>query len=125
MSVAQELRGRYQVVDFLDAATAWATADMAITRAGVGTLSEAAFNGVPLLMVPLPSSAEDHQLHNAMAVAEAGAGIVVEERDLAGLTAAWEALLDPPTRQAAAAAATARTPVGAARRILEAVMELK
>ncbi|HLU83289.1 MAG TPA: UDP-N-acetylglucosamine--N-acetylmuramyl-(pentapeptide) pyrophosphoryl-undecaprenol N-acetylglucosamine transferase [Trueperaceae bacterium] len=125
VSVAQELRGRYQVVDFLDAATAWATADMAITRAGVGTLSEAAFNGVPLLMVPLPSSAEDHQLHNAMAVAEAGAGIVVEERDLAGLTAAWEALLDPPTRQAAAAAATARTPVGAARRILEAVMELK
>jgi UDP-N-acetylglucosamine--N-acetylmuramyl-(pentapeptide) pyrophosphoryl-undecaprenol N-acetylglucosamine transferase len=115
---------RYHVVDFVDAARAWAAADLAITRAGVGTLSEAAFNAVPLVMVPLPSSAEDHQVHNARAVAAAGAGIVVEERDLGALVPAWERLLDPATRSAAAAAAAARTPVGAARRILDAVMEL-
>jgi UDP-N-acetylglucosamine--N-acetylmuramyl-(pentapeptide) pyrophosphoryl-undecaprenol N-acetylglucosamine transferase len=115
---------RYHVVEFVDAAQAWAAADLAITRAGVGTLSEAAYNGVPLVMVPLPSSAEDHQLHNARAVAEAGAGVVVEESDLDALVPAWESLLDPATRATAAAAAAARTPVGAARRILDAVMEL-
>lgn len=122
--LAQGRHDAYHVVDFLDAASAWAAVDLAITRAGVGTLSEAAFNGVPLVMVPLPSSAEDHQLHNARAVAAAGAGVVVEERDLAALAPAWESLMDPDTRAAAAAAAGARTPVGAARRILDAVMEL-
>ena len=122
--VQQGLAERYHVVDFLDAATAWAAADLAITRAGIGTLSEAAFQGVPLIMIPLPSSAEDHQLHNARAVAKAGAGVVVEESDLALLVSAWEGLLDPAGRRAAAAAAAGRTPVGAARRILEAVMEL-
>ena len=122
--VQQGLAERYHVVDFLDAATAWAAADLAITRAGIGTLSEAAFHGVPLIMIPLPSSAEDHQLHNARAVAKAGAGVVVEESDLALLVSAWEGLLDPAGRRAAAAAAAGRTPVGAARRILEAVMEL-
>lgn len=121
---AQTQHGDYHVVDFLDAASAWAAADLAITRAGVGTLSEAAFNGVPLVMIPLPSSAEDHQLHNATAVAAAGAGLVVEERDLAALVPSWETLMDPTTRLVAAAAAAARTPVGAARRILDAVMEL-
>src|SRR5690606_35822602 len=114
----------YLVMDFLDAAHAWAAADIGITRAGVGTLSEAALNGVPLVMVPLPSSAEDHQLHNARAVAAAGAGVVVEESGLGSLVPAWESLMDADTRSAAAAAAAARTPAGAARRILDAVMEL-
>lgn len=117
-------RGAYRVVDFLDSASAWAAADLAITRAGIGTISEAAFNGVPLVMIPLPSSAEDHQLHNARAVAAAGAGIVVEESDIGALIPAWEKFLDPARRQAASAAAAARSPAGAARRILDAVMEL-
>src|SRR5690606_4497247 len=55
----------YHVLPYVDAPTAWSAADLAITRSGVGTLSEAALHGVPLVMVPLPSSAEDHQLHNA------------------------------------------------------------
>jgi len=114
----------YHVADFLDAPTAWGAADLAITRAGVGTLSEAALNGVPLLMIPLPSSAEDHQLHNAKAVETAGAGIVVQEHELERLPAAWLSLLEPDARRSAAAASAARTPVGAARRILDAVMEL-
>ncbi|HZW28505.1 MAG TPA: UDP-N-acetylglucosamine--N-acetylmuramyl-(pentapeptide) pyrophosphoryl-undecaprenol N-acetylglucosamine transferase [Trueperaceae bacterium] len=114
----------YHVHGFVDAATAWSAADLAVTRAGVGTLSEAAFHGVPLVMVPLPSSAEDHQLHNARAVAAAGAGVVVEEREVSGLGSAWRSLLEPRAREAAAAAAAGRTPAGAARRILCAVMEL-
>lgn len=118
----------YLVREFVDAPQAWAAADLAITRAGMGTLAEAALNAVPLIMVPLPSSAEDHQLHNARAVEAAGAGLVVEERELSAgvepLVRAWRRLLEPAFRQRAAAAAAARTPAGAPRRILDAVMEL-
>ena len=70
-------------------------------------------------MVPLPSSAENHQLHNAKAVETAGAGRLVEERDLARLADAWQALLDPPTRRAAAGAAQKRSPQGAAARLAQ------
>lgn len=114
----------YHVREFVDAVVAWSAADLAVTRAGMGTLSEAAFHGVPLVMVPLPSAADDHQLHNARAVAAAGAGVVVEEKEVSRLGSAWRSLLAPEARAAAAAAAARRTPAGAARRILCAVQEL-
>lgn len=115
----------YHLRPYVDAPTAWSAADLAITRAGVGTLSEAAYHGVPTVMVPLPTSAEDHQLHNARAVAAAGAGIVVEEKAAAEeLAAAWSRALDPSWRRAAAAAASRRSPAGAARRIVDAVLEM-
>ncbi|HET9026005.1 MAG TPA: undecaprenyldiphospho-muramoylpentapeptide beta-N-acetylglucosaminyltransferase [Trueperaceae bacterium] len=123
--VAARVSGpNYQPRPYLDATAAWSAADLAITRAGVGTLSEAAFHGVPSIMVPLPTSADDHQRHNARAVEAAGAGVMVEERDVARLPAAWTAALDPAWRTAAAAAAVRRTPAGAARRIVDAVLEL-
>lgn len=80
---AVEGRPWYHVSPYLDAVAAWSVADLAITRAGTGTLAEAAFHGVPLIMVPLPESAENHQLHNAQAVEAAGAGRVLEQREAA------------------------------------------
>ncbi|MEJ2291479.1 MAG: undecaprenyldiphospho-muramoylpentapeptide beta-N-acetylglucosaminyltransferase [Deinococcales bacterium] len=112
----------YHVRPYLDAAEAFAAADLAITRAGVGTISEAAFHGVPLVMVPLPSAAEDHQRHNAEAVEAAGAGCVVLEADLDRLADAWRSLLDPARRAAAAEAAARRSPAGAADRIVDALL---
>lgn len=114
----------YHAEPYLDATLAWSAAALAITRAGVGTLSEAAYHGVPTVMVPLPTAAENHQLHNARAVEGAGAGLVVEERELARLPEAWASALEPGWRRTAAAAARARTPAGAARRIVDAVLEL-
>ena len=115
----------YHVHGYVDAVAAWSAADLAITRAGVGTLSEAAFHGVPLLMVPLPTAAEDHQLHNAQAVAQAGAGLGREERELTGhperLAEVWLAALEPEWRQAARKAALERSPEGAAARIYTAL----
>ena len=105
---------RYVVQPFLEAALAWSAADLGVTRAGIGTLAEAAFHGVPLVMAPLPSSAEDHQRHNAEAVAEAGAGRVVLERDIHKLSEAWGALLEDEAREAAAKAALTLSPAGAA-----------
>ncbi len=115
---------RYHVHDYLDATAAWSAADLGITRAGIGTLASAAFHGVPLVTVPLPSSAEGHQLHNARAAQAAGAALVVEESDLGKLPAAWLELLEPTALAAGKAAAAARSPAGAAARILDAVMEV-
>ena len=109
----------YHVHAFLDAPRAWAAADLAITRGGISTLSEAAFHGVPLVIVPLPTSADDHQRANARAVADAGAGWSVEQDDAEGLLTAWRALLDPAARVRAGQAMHARSPEGAAARLYE------
>ena len=108
----------YHCEGFVDATAAWSCADLALVRSGVGTLAEAAYHGVPLVMLPLPTSAEDHQRHNARAVADAGAGHAVEQDDLPALIAAWDELLDDPTRARAAARMALRSPEGAADRLL-------
>lgn len=115
---ATRFETNYRVTGYLDATLAWSAADLAITRAGVGTLSEAAFHGVPLIMVPLPSAAEDHQRHNARALVEAGAGRLVEEGDAAGLGEAWAALLQDHVRADASRAIGSRSPAGASARLL-------
>lgn len=74
----------YHVSPFVDAVAAWSAAHLGVTRAGTSTLAEAAFHGVPLVMVPLPESAENHQFHNATSVQAAGAGRVVEQKDVSG-----------------------------------------
>ncbi len=107
----------YRVDGYLDGVLAWSAADLGITRSGNGTLAEAAFYGVPLLMVPLPSAAENHQLYNAQAVAEAGAGVVIQGRVLETLPRAWVKLLDRRTREQMSAAARRRSPEGAAARL--------
>ncbi|CAN5771819.1 undecaprenyldiphospho-muramoylpentapeptide beta-N-acetylglucosaminyltransferase [soil metagenome] len=100
----------YHTTGFVDATLAWSAADLAITRAGISTLSEAAFHGVPVIMVPLPSSAENHQLHNAQSVAAAGAGWVVEEKNLAELRATWQHALEPEVLEQASRAPRVLSP---------------
>ncbi len=109
----------YQVRGFVDATLAWAAADLAITRAGFGTLSEAAFHAVPCIMVPLPTAAENHQLHNAREMAKVGAGWVVEESNLGHLSTIWNHALDNAVLQEASQAAHAQSPAGVAARILD------
>ncbi|WP_026332213.1 undecaprenyldiphospho-muramoylpentapeptide beta-N-acetylglucosaminyltransferase [Deinococcus apachensis] len=112
----------YHAVGYTDAVAAWSASDLAITRAGTGTLAEAAFHGVPLVMVPLPESAENHQLHNALSVQEAGAGRVVEQTALAGQLG--EAVLECAAagmRALMREAALGRSPAGAAGRFADLV----
>jgi UDP-N-acetylglucosamine--N-acetylmuramyl-(pentapeptide) pyrophosphoryl-undecaprenol N-acetylglucosamine transferase len=117
-------RQRYRLAGFVDASLAWSAADLAVTRGGYGTLAEAAFHAVPLVVVPLPSAAEDHQRHNADALARAGAGAWVPQGDDDALLAAWEVLLDEERRTAASAAQAARSPAGGTRTLLETVWPL-
>lgn len=109
----------YRVDPYLESVLAWSAADLGVTRSGNGTLAEAAFHGVPLVTVPLPSAAENHQLYNAQALQASGAGVVVEERELDKLTAAWADILEPATRAAMSARARERSPEGAAARLAE------
>ena len=63
-------------------ANAYSVADLIISRAGAGTIFEIAFMGKPSILVPLPESAQDHQVKNAYAYAENGAALVIEEANL-------------------------------------------
>lgn len=87
-------------------ADAYGAADLAVSRAGAGTLAELAACGVPAVLVPLPTAADDHQSANARARERVGAARLCAERDLAGLDAA--ALLADDDALAALRAGAAR-----------------
>jgi UDP-N-acetylglucosamine--N-acetylmuramyl-(pentapeptide) pyrophosphoryl-undecaprenol N-acetylglucosamine transferase len=70
-------------VGYIDAMpNALAAADLAVSRAGAMGTAELLAWGVPSILVPLPTSAADHQAHNARALEEAGAAIAVPEKEL-------------------------------------------
>ena len=60
---------------------AYAAADIIISRAGAGTISELALVGKPIILVPSPNVAEDHQTHNAMALVNRDAALLVRDAD--------------------------------------------
>ncbi len=63
---------------------AWASADIAISRAGATTLAEITAIGVPSIIVPSPNVTNDHQLINARELSKQGAAVVMEEKDING-----------------------------------------
>lgn len=76
-------RHPWKVVPYLvDIGTAITAADLVVSRAGSGSIFEIASFGRPAILVPLPESANDHQRLNALAFAEAGGALVIEETNL-------------------------------------------
>lgn len=61
---------------------AYAAADLAVTRAGAMSIAELCAWGIPSLLVPLPTAAQDHQTFNAKATAAAGAALHVPQASL-------------------------------------------
>lgn len=61
---------------------ALAAADVIISRAGAGTVSELCVVGKPVIFIPSPNVAEDHQTKNALSIAEKDAAAVIAEKDL-------------------------------------------
>jgi UDP-N-acetylglucosamine--N-acetylmuramyl-(pentapeptide) pyrophosphoryl-undecaprenol N-acetylglucosamine transferase len=57
-------------------------ANLAISRAGAGTVTELAFTGTPAVLIPYPYAAEDHQTYNAKEYKDAGAGVVYQQSEL-------------------------------------------
>ena len=69
-----------QVLDFISRMDlAYALADVVISRAGAGAISELCIVEKPCILVPLPSAAEDHQTKNAMALVNKQAAILVKD----------------------------------------------
>ena len=58
---------------------AYAAADIIISRAGAGTISELCLVGKPVILIPSPNVAEDHQTKNAMALSERDAAILIPD----------------------------------------------
>jgi UDP-N-acetylglucosamine--N-acetylmuramyl-(pentapeptide) pyrophosphoryl-undecaprenol N-acetylglucosamine transferase len=57
-------------------------ANLAISRAGAGTLTELAVTHTPAILIPYPFAAEDHQYYNAKVFAEAGAAYLYRQEEL-------------------------------------------
>ena len=71
-----------KVTDFIsDMGAAYQAADLLISRAGASSISEFCLIGKPVILVPSPNVAEDHQTKNAMALVNKDAAIYVKDAD--------------------------------------------
>jgi UDP-N-acetylglucosamine--N-acetylmuramyl-(pentapeptide) pyrophosphoryl-undecaprenol N-acetylglucosamine transferase len=65
-----------------DMAPRYGEADLVICRSGALTVSELAAAGVASVLIPFPFAVDDHQTRNAAFLADAGAAVVIQQRDL-------------------------------------------
>ena len=84
--IQERLKGRelpnLKVMDFItDMAAAYRAADLVISRAGASSISEFCLIGKPVILVPSPNVAEDHQTKNALALANRDAALYVRDAD--------------------------------------------
>ena len=85
-----------------DMPSALAAADLAVSRAGAMSTAELLIQGLPAILVPLPTAAADHQMANARSLERAGAALVAPQSELtaASLWGAVTMLLASPERLA-------------------------
>lgn len=125
--VSEIAKGRegYQVLGFCDQMpSAYALADLIIARSGASSLTEIAIAGHPSILVPYPYAADDHQTRNAEVFDQAGAGKLIQERDLDAeklASLAISILQDLPTRERMAKAASSLAIPDAADRVCTAI----
>ena len=89
---AEWVKKRYNAADvnarvfpfITDMAAAYAEADLVVSRAGATTLAEVTVFGKPLVLIPYPYAADDHQRYNAAYLAEQGAAVMYTEQELTG-----------------------------------------
>ena len=60
----------------------YSASDFVISRSGAATLSELCCVGKPALLIPSPNVSDNHQMHNAMALADQNAALVIAENKL-------------------------------------------
>ena len=85
-SILDEMKGKelpnLKIMDFIsDMGAAYKAADLVISRAGASSISEFQLIGKPVILVPSPNVAEDHQTKNAMALVNKGAALFVKDAE--------------------------------------------
>lgn len=85
-AITEQLKGKdlpmLKVTDFIsDMGAAYKAADLVISRAGASSISEFCLIGKPVILVPSPNVAEDHQTKNAMALVNKDAAIYVKDAE--------------------------------------------
>jgi UDP-N-acetylglucosamine--N-acetylmuramyl-(pentapeptide) pyrophosphoryl-undecaprenol N-acetylglucosamine transferase len=79
----RDARVRGELVAFIDdMARRYAEADLVICRAGAVTIAELSAGGMPSILVPFPHAVDDHQTANAKFLADHGAAILIQQREL-------------------------------------------
>ena len=74
---------KYELKDFFDNfIEKLYESEVLITRAGAGTVNDVILTQIPTIFVPLPSSADDHQFHNANYLKQKKAALLIEQKDL-------------------------------------------
>ena len=97
LKAAKGLRGVVVTPFITDMASAYAAADLVVSRAGAGSISELELLGKPCVLVPSPNVAEDHQTKNAQALVSKGAALMLRDAEACGrgMDLAVEVLADP------------------------------
>jgi len=109
-----------------DMASAYGASDMVVARAGAMSISEITTCGLPVIFVPLPTAAGNHQEFNARSLVDAGAATMILQRDLSGesLLKEIETLLhDAPLLNERAAASKKYARENAAENIADIIAE--
>jgi UDP-N-acetylglucosamine--N-acetylmuramyl-(pentapeptide) pyrophosphoryl-undecaprenol N-acetylglucosamine transferase len=118
---------RLNVLEYIDRMDlTYAAANLAACRSGAITCSELMVTGTPAILIPSPNVAEDHQTHNARAMANAGAAVLVPEAEMESRLANQIAELksDPTRLRAMSDAGRAIARPEAARDIAEDVLQI-
>jgi UDP-N-acetylglucosamine--N-acetylmuramyl-(pentapeptide) pyrophosphoryl-undecaprenol N-acetylglucosamine transferase len=81
--VPASYNSKISILGFIDRMDlAFAAADIIVSRAGAGTISELCLVGKPAILIPSPNVAEDHQTRNAMALSERKAALMIPDKKL-------------------------------------------
>ncbi len=110
-----------------DMSAAYAESDLVLCRAGATTLAELTVCKKPAILVPFPAAADNHQVTNAKSLVDAGAAVMLEEKDLTGELLANEVrsiLAHPERRERMARAAGRLGSPQAAKEITDVCTEL-
>lgn len=116
-----------ECLDFLsDMPDRYAQADLVISRAGASSISEICLLGKPAILVPSPNVAEDHQTHNAMALVNRDAAVLVKDIEAAEklIPTALELIQDKKQLESLHTHVLALAERDSAKRIAEEVMKL-
>ncbi len=105
---------------------AYAAAEVVISRAGAIAISELCLVGKPVILIPSPNVAEDHQTKNAMALVNKGAALMVKDAECAtqGLPEALRLLQDATRREQMSQAIHAMASPRAADKIVDQIDQL-